>query len=270
MSERFPWREVRSELARMRRPGVLVGWLGLTAVLAALVNAVMFSVTTKGGGAPTAGPGVDFPSLAVLESAKGLTAGLSAASSLLGVVTLAFWAILTAADYSSGLVRLLTAAQPRRWRLLVGKLLALSLSTAGVALLAVVVDLAAAPVGARAAGVSTAAWRSVGAGDLVSAATGLFAALLGWGIFGLALATLTRSAAIAVSTGIGYVLLLEGVLASLLGAAADVLPGSVLTALAHGGTTELSGRGALSLGLLYAALALTASLVVFQQRDVTD
>jgi hypothetical protein len=89
-------------------------------------------------------------------------------------------------------------------------------------------------------------------------------------VLGLALATVTRSAAVAISIGVGYVLLLEGVLTSVLDSVADVLPGAVLTALAQGGTSSLSQSDALALGLLYAAVALIASVVVVQRRDVTD
>lgn len=259
-----------SELIRTRRRGVLLGWLGLTAVLTGLVNSVMFTVAAQGNGAATAGPGADLPSLAVLESAAGLTAGIGSAANLLGVVTLAFWALLTASDYSTGMVRLLVAAQPARWRLLTGKVLALSLWTSAVSLLALAVNLVAAPAGASAAGISTSAWGTASAGDLLSAWSGLLSALLAWGVLGLALATVTRSAAVAVSIGVGYVLLLEGVLASVLTGVADVLPGSVLSALAQGGNDMLSRSHAVTLGLLYSGTALAVALLVVQRRDVTD
>jgi ABC-type transport system involved in multi-copper enzyme maturation permease subunit len=262
--------EICSELLRSRRRAVLFGWLGLSAVLAALVNTVMFQAAVDAQGQPTAAPGVDFPSVQVLETVEGLTAGVASASSMLGVVTLAFWALLTATDYSTGFVRLLVAAQPRRWPLLVGKAVALTLWTACAALLALVVNVGVAPAGASSAGVDTSAWDAVAAGDLLAACARLFSALLVWGLLGLALATVTRSAAVAISIGVGYVLLLEGVLASVLGGVADVLPGSVLTALARGGTDAVSQGQALVLGGTYAAVALVVALVVLQRRDVTD
>jgi ABC-type transport system involved in multi-copper enzyme maturation permease subunit len=265
------WRnEIGSELLRSRRRAVLLGWLGLSAVLAALVNTVMFQAAVDAQGQPTAGPGVAFPSVQVLETVQGLTAGVAAASSMLGVVTLAFWALLTATDYSTGFVRLLVAAQPRRWPLLVGKAVALALWTAGAALVALLVNVGVAPVAASSAGLDTAAWEAVAAGDLAAAWARLFSALLVWGLLGLALATVTRSAAVAISLGVGWVLLLEGVLASVLGSVADVLPGSVLTALATGGTDAVSQGQALALGGTYTVLALVTALVVLQRRDVTD
>ena len=262
-------RVVRSELVRSRRGGVLLGWAGLTAVFAVLVNSVMFSVATESGGAPE-GPGVSFPPLQELESAGGLTAGLGAASSMLGLVTLSFWAVLTATDSSTGLVRLLVSAQPRRGVLLAGKVLALTAWTAAAATLALVVNTVAAPAAARAAGVSTDAWSATGAGGLASAWLHLVLSLLVWGLLGLVLATATRSAAVAVSVGAGWVLLVEGVVGAALSGLADWLPGSVLTALARGGSDALSYASAAGGATGYAAVGLLVALLVVTRRDVTD
>lgn len=90
---------VRSELVRTRRRGVVLGWLGLTALAAVLINVVMFQVVQSGAVGPAGGPGVNFPTAAQLAAPEGLVAGLGAASSMFGVVTLSFWALLTATDY---------------------------------------------------------------------------------------------------------------------------------------------------------------------------
>jgi ABC-2 type transport system permease protein len=262
--------EVRSELVRTRRRGVLLGWVGLVAVFAALVDTVMFQVAADGGSTPTGGPGVRFPTAAELAGPHGLVAGLGAGSSLFGVVTLSCWAILTATDYSTGLVRLLVSAQPRRWRLLAGKLAALSAWTVGVSLVALVVDLLAAPAAARAAGFDTAGWGTDSLPTVLSAWVDLLAALLVWGVLGLLLATLTRSAAVAISAGVGYVLLVESVIGAIAGNVADRLPGSTLTALASGGTDVLSYGGAMALGAAYGLLAVGLSMLVVRRRDITD
>jgi ABC-2 type transport system permease protein len=264
--------ELRSELIRTRRTGALLGWAGLTAVFAGLINTVMYQVATgdTAGTGTTDGPGVTFPSAAALAGPDGLVAGLAAASNLFGVVTLSFWAIFTATDYSTGLVRLLVSAQPRRGRLLAGKLGALALWTVAASLVAVVVDLAAAPAAARAAGVDTSAWSGGAAGTVLRAWADLLGALLVWGVLGFLLATLTRSAAVAISAGVGYVLLLEPVLSSVAGSVADRLPGATLSALAAGGSDALSYGGAVGLGVAYTLLAVGVALVVFLRRDVTD
>ncbi len=144
------WAATRRELVRLARPRMLLGWFGLVVVLAALFNVVMFSMS--GAGAPAAGPGVTFPDAATLASPDGLVIGLTAASSMFGLVTLAFWAMVTATDCTSGLIRLLVAAQPRPWTLLVGKVIALTGVTAIATLLALVVDVGIAPAAASAVG----------------------------------------------------------------------------------------------------------------------
>ena len=53
-------RVVRSELVRLFRPRLLLGWFGLTALFAVMVNMIMFSVATQQSSAPN-GPGVGFP-----------------------------------------------------------------------------------------------------------------------------------------------------------------------------------------------------------------
>ena len=102
---------VRSELVRLRRPRMLILWFGLMALFALMVNTVMFGTASSGTTLPAGAPGVRFPDAATLAGPDGLVAGLAAASSMFGVVTLSFWALATATDYSSGLIRLLVAAR---------------------------------------------------------------------------------------------------------------------------------------------------------------
>lgn len=148
----------RSELVRLRRPRLLAGWFGLMGLFALMINTVMFTAASRGTAPPAGGPGVSFPTAVSLAESGGLVAGLSAASNIFGVVTLSFWAVVTATDYSTGLVRLLAAAQPHRWRLVVGKVAALTVVTGVATTVATVVNLIAAWPAARGAGISTSAW----------------------------------------------------------------------------------------------------------------
>lgn len=259
----------RSELVRLIRPRMLIGWFGLVAVFAALINVVMFSMTR--GDSPAAGPGVAFPDAAALASADGLVLGLSAASSMFGIVTLSFWAIVTATDYSSGLIRLLVAAQPHRWKLLAGKVTALTAVTALATLVAVMVNVGVAPATAEAAGIDTSAWRSADLAPMIGEAWGnaLLASLV-WGVIGLALAMITRSSAIAISVGAGWVLLVESIVAAAFDSGLTWLPGEVLTATAQGGNDTLSYPAAIGLGAVYVTVGLAAAALVTSRRDVTD
>jgi ABC-2 type transport system permease protein len=261
---------VRSELLRLRRRTVLLGWFGLVAMFAVLINFVMFQVVEPSGAAPDDGPGVSFPSAAVLLASDGIVAGLGAAASFFGVVTLAFWALAAAGDHSTGLVRIIVAAEPRRWRLLLGKWIALAVVTALTCVAALVVNVVVAPVAAQAGGFTPDAWGTDIADVVLGAVLHLYLSLLVWGSIGLALATLTRSAGVAIGVGVGYVLLLEAVISAVASGISDWLPGAILTALAQGGNESVSFLSASLLGAAYVAVALAASFVLFQRRDITD
>lgn len=261
---------IHSELLRLRRPGLLAGWFGLMALFAVLVNLVMFSTAGKGGSLPPGAPGVSFPDAKALAGPDGLVAGLSAASSMFGVVTLSMWAVATATDYSSGLIRLLVSAQPHRWRLLIGKVVALTTVTAAATTVAMVVNMMVAGPAAGAAGISTSAWGAHPVSAVIDSWFDAFAAQLVWGVVGLVLAVLSRSSAVAIAVGVGYVLVVESVVKLAIGGSSDWLLGSTLNALARGGTATLGYASALGLALLYVTAGLALAGAVVTRRDVTD
>jgi ABC-type transport system involved in multi-copper enzyme maturation permease subunit len=263
------YRVIASELTRLAQPRILLVWFGLMAAFALMVNAVMATVVTSASPTDLPSPGVTFPTLAEVESPSGLVAGLAAASSMFGIVTLSAWAYFTAQDYSSGLIRLLVAAEPRRWPLLAGKALALTAITALGVTVAVAANLLAAPM-VGASGVSTDAWGSDIGSVLADGWLNLFLSQLVWGVLGLVMATVARSAMVAVSIGVGYVLVVESLLQMIDGAPTDRLLGATLTAIAEGGTDALSYSTALAIGLAYVAIGLTVATLVFSRRDVTD
>ena len=260
---------IASELTRVVQLRFLLVWFGLMAAFALMVNAVMATVVTSASPADLPSPGVTFPTLTELESPSGLVAGLSAASSMFGIVTLSAWAFFTAQDHSSGLIRLLVAAEPRRWRLLGGKVVALTAVTAVAVSVATFANLLAAPI-IGASGISTEAWGTDIGSVLAGGWLNLFLAQLVWGVLGLVIATLARSAMVAVSIGVGYVLVVESLLQMIDGAPTDRLLGATLIALAKGGTDAVAYPAALGLAAAYVVIGLVAAGVVFSRRDVTD
>ena len=263
----------RSELTRLRRRSFAIGWLGLTALLAFLFTTFVFVAAADGTEIPSAAPGGTFPSAAELAGADGGVLGLSAASTILGVVALSFWAVAAASDYSTGLIRLLVQAQPRRVRLLAGKVVALIGWTAVAAAVATAIVVLVSPVMAGGTELSTANWESGAAavaGQILGAWLNTFLALTVWGLIGLVIAVVTRSSAIAISFGLGYVLVIEGLIRLVSPDAADWLPGATLSALASGGNSAVGYWTAVGLGLGYAILGLVVAGVTFSRRDVTD
>jgi ABC-type transport system involved in multi-copper enzyme maturation permease subunit len=260
-------RVIRSEIVRIVRPRFLLGWFSLMAIFSVMVNAIMFSEATGTTQAPS-GPGVAFPSAAELASPSGVVAGLSAAASMFGVVTLAFWAITAGTDSQSGLIRLLASTERRRWKLITGKAVALAIMTAVATTVALMVSTIVAPAAAKSADISTALW-GTDSSVMLTAWVNAYLAMLVWGAIGLALATILRSSAIAISLGIGWVLVVE----SIVGLALDDpswLPGSTMQSLAAGGNAAASYGSALGLGSMYICIAMTLATVVMQRRDITD
>lgn len=264
------WRVVRSELVRLRRRTFVLGWLGLTTLSSVVLTSFAYLATEQAPEVAEAAPGGGFPSAEALAASDGLTAALGSTATLLGVVTLAFWAVATASDFSTGLVRLLTQAEPRRVRLLLGKVGALVLWTAGTAALATLASVAVSPGLAAGAGISTQAWGDGAVLEVARAALQLFSSLLVWGVIGLVVAVLTRSAAVAVSAGVAYVLVVETLVGTVAEDAADWLPGATLRALATGGDAVIDHGTALALGAGYALAGLAGAAIVLVRRDVSD
>ena len=265
------WRVVRSELVRLRRRTFVLGWLGLTTLSSVVLTAFAYLATEQAPEVAEAAPGGGFPSAEALAASDGLTAALGSTATLLGVVTLAFWAVATASDFSTGLIRLLTQAEPRRARLLLGKVGALVLWTGIAATLATFASVAVSPALAGATDIPTDAWGDGAAAlEVVGAGTQLFTSLLVWGVIGLVVAVLTRSAAVAVSAGVAYVLVVETLVGTVAEDAADWLPGATLRALATGGDAVIDHGTALTLGAGYAVAGLAVAAIVLARRDVSD
>jgi hypothetical protein len=254
-------RATRAELRRLLRPG----FAGIIAILVAAFAMMATTVTFAGE--------FDGPSLnqvAVdLDSARGLIAGLGNLTSLLGIVMLAAWAAATASDFGTGWIRVMVQAEPRRWALLAGKLTALAILTLGVTLLATMVSVAAAPAVAQGAGVSTDAWFTDAPATILSGWANLTLAVLAWGVIGMAIAMVTRSAVAAIAGGIGYLIVFEGLLGQLAPDATTWLPGTVLNTLSAGGSPDLAWGSALGLGVGYVVAGILVSAVAFIRRDIT-
>jgi ABC-2 type transport system permease protein len=260
-------RVIRSELVRLRSRSTLLAGIGLMVVFALMSTAVVFFTVKSGSGGGL--PGTQSVTKAMLEAKDGMFAGLRTFVSMLGIVALAIWAMSATTDYSSGLVRLLVQAEPRRWRLLLGKVVALSLFTCAATLAATVAVLVFAPALSSAAGISAHAWTSDPVGTFLGAYVHLTASVLLWGVVGLFVGVLTRSTGIAIAIGIGYLMVFEGVVGMLLHSAAKWLPGQAFAVIASGSTAAMHFGTALLLGGVYAAVALIAAVATFQRRDIT-
>lgn len=231
----------------------------------------VYSSSTDPATAAAAGP-PDQAVATVAEIAEpgGFLTALGTISTLAGVVLLTLWAIATARDYSTGMIRILVQTQPDRVKLLGGKIVALALFTLLATLTTILTVMLVARPLARLENIDTEAWRTDFAPHFFSSLFNFSIAGLVWGLIGLALAVLTRSSELAIGIGIGYLLVVENLIGLIAPDATVYLPGGTLNALVSGGTSELAWGLALGLVVIYGIVAITVSLLVFRARDISS
>lgn len=243
------------------RVGVLV-----MVVFVALVS-IMILLGNEDMGPGSQGHGGPFGGAVDLAADDGAVAALSASANLIGIVAIALFALSVARDFEWGTIRNLLVGQPRRAILLSGKLLAVASYVIIGAVAAGVAAVVLAVILAPAQNISTDTWTV--AGSLGTIGTTAIATVL-WGIVGAVLAMVTRSAAISITAGIAYLLIVENLLGLIWDTAGEWLPAGVIAALASGGTDQVSFEKSIILAAGYAILGLGVMYLTFTRRDVTD
>lgn len=262
---------VRSEWIRTWRPSFRYGGFGVLAFFSVLISYFIYSsLADPSADAGPQGPRGGPTTAADLEQAGGMIHALGSISTLAGIVVLSLWAIAAASDYDSGLIRVLVQAQPSRLRLLGGKIIALSFFTVLLSASTVLITSAVARPLARAYEIDTEPWKTDAAAEMASGFFNFLIPVLVWGLIGLTIAVLTRSSGTAIGVGIGWLLVVEGLIGIWAPDITHLLPGGILSALAAGGTADLSWASALGLTLLYGAVAASISLFAFRNRDIVS
>ncbi len=256
---------IRSELIKLRRPGVIYGIGGATVLLVALSTVLTFALAKSG-------PGADdgfTTTLGLLNGSGGMSRGTDVAAGFLGLLVFVMFLVATTAEYGLGTIRVMATRQPNRATHLVGRYAALAAVTAVVIAVAEVVSIALSLGLAGTKDVSTAAWLT-GAG-LQAAGSAYLHALLAAALYGglaFALGIALRSTAIALAVGIAWLMPFEHILQNSWAAAARWFPGLSLEAIARGGTAEVSLTHALAVGACYAGVAGIAAGWLFVRRDI--
>ena len=257
-------RAFRSEWVKLLRPSLILGGAGTMAGFAVL--AVVLRLSRVGG--THIGPGTDLTAPMVAAS-TGFAPLIVYTAPFLGLVALAVCALAVGTEYGNGTLRNLLVRQPARLRLLSGKLLALGSFVTLAVVMSYGVGLAAALLLVPGHGISASAWfTSAGVQSLLSSAGNLLLATLAWGAIGAVLAIVLRSAAAAISVGLGYLLVGETLLSNVWSGGNQWLPRELLVALALGGTPEVAYARALVLSGLYVVVAIGVAAILFRQRDV--
>jgi ABC-2 type transport system permease protein len=255
--------DVRSEAIRLMRPG----FLGIGLLVVVLVTALITVGTFYGATSSDNSDSVEL--LARLENPGGIIEAVKGANTFLGIVLVSWAAVAVAGDYSTGIIRLLVQAEPRRWRLMVGKLIVLAGLAIVAAALACVVTIVASPIMASARDVSTAKWGADSISPIATTFVNLTLGLLVWGALGFMIAVLTRSVPAAIAGIIAFVLVIESVLILIFSGLEGWLPGGAIQAVVDDGNDMMSYGKALVLVFVYAAAAVLIGIAAFQRRDIT-
>ena len=257
---------VRAELATLGRPRVLVTTALATAAFAVVTTLATF-LSAEPAPEPRQGRGA---TLASLAEPGGGTEAFSLGIGFVGLLVLVAFIARLAGEFSHGTLRTVLMKDPRRLRVVLGKHAALLVFMAAVLLLAEALTFAASAVIAPTQNVDTASW--YGLDSIVDAAGDYAAALAGssaWALYGMTLALLLRSVAIAVGVGVAWAGPLEHITAESWRSAERWFPGLQLETLAAGGTSDLSYERALLLTGISASLAVAAALDTLCRRDIS-
>jgi ABC-2 type transport system permease protein len=258
-------RSFKAELLKLRRRRVAVVAIAGALAFALIASTAVFLSTTQ-----TEAPGDRGATIASLSEAGGATEAFALGVSFTGLVVLVLFIANFAGEFSQGTIRTLLMRQPRRLRLLAGKMAALLVFVAGVLALAEVLTVAASAAIAPSQDVATGSWFGM---DALGEAAGDYAtALLGvafWALLGMAIAVFVRSIPVALGIGIVWAGPFEHIIQDSWTSADRWFPGLLLESLAVGGTDEVAFGRALALVAVYVAVAASAAAVVFVRRDVT-
>jgi ABC-type transport system involved in multi-copper enzyme maturation permease subunit len=265
-------RAFRSEWIKLSRRNTWLGFGGAMVGFAALITALVFA---NAGGVDLGqegpgGPG-GFASAATLSLTDGSVFAITQAATFLGIIALALFASNLAGEFNKGTIRMLFVAEPNRLKVLAGKLAALVTFVSAWMAVALVVSVGVGAALASGAGVDTGAWwTAAGLASVGTTYLNLAGAMVVAGLIGTVLAVLTRSAAISISVGAAYLMIVEPLVSTLWTSLGDWGPSAALNSLAAGGTAAVAYATAAILVAGYAAASLAISSVTLARRDVTS
>jgi ABC-2 type transport system permease protein len=257
---------VRAELALMRRRTVLAVGVPIAGAFAAITTLATFLAAQPEASSP-AGRGI---TLEALAAAGGATDAFRVGTGFLGVLVVVVFAARMASEFSHGTLRTLLVHEPRRWRVVTAKMLAVIAGSAAFLALAAAFSVLFSLILAPGQDVSTSDWFGIdgaraAVGDYLSALAGV----IGWGVYGMLLGLVLRSIPVVVAVGVAWAGPFEHLLSQGWTSALSFLPGLQAEALAAGGTTDVSYPHALTLTVLYGTLTITAGLLHLSRHDVT-
>jgi undecaprenyl pyrophosphate phosphatase UppP len=156
-------------------------------------------------------------------------------------------------------------------KILIGKLGSMKLFAIAMVALSALLAVTLSYVFAGVMDISTKAWSTQDAQiAVIQTFVNVLLATIGFGIFGMILGLLFRSPISAISIGVIWNLIIEGLLSVFINNIDRYFPGQLLSIVASGGNDRISYQYALftSYAFLLAGLAIVAFL--FKKRDVSN
>jgi ABC-2 type transport system permease protein len=257
---------LRGELVKIVRRRVLIVTALTTAVFAVGSAAVVLASAEPAGGPPS-GRGV---TVASLSETGGGTEVFTTAVFFAGTFLFVVFVGVVAVEFSRGTFRTMLLYQPRRIRLLAGKMAALLAFAAAVLAATEVLTWAVARLIAPSQDVATDTWLTA---DALGHALADYGSVLFWvsgyALLGMTLAVLVRSVPVALAIGIAWAGPFEHLLQDAWNPAVRFFPGLLLEAFVAGGTSEVSTTRAFLTLAVYITIAAGLAGTTFARRDIT-
>jgi ABC-2 type transport system permease protein len=204
------------------------------------------------------------------SNAGGGTEVFTTAVSFAGTFLFVVFVGAVAVEFSRGTFRTMLLHEPRRLRLLAGKMAGLLFFAAVVLAAAEALTWVAARLLAPSQDVATGDWISAAAlGDALTDYVSVLFWVSGYALLGMTLAVLVRSVPVALAIGIAWAGPFEHLVQDAWDPANRVFPGLLLEAFVAGGTTEVSASRALLTVTVYLLIAATVAATTFARRDIT-
>jgi ABC-type transport system involved in multi-copper enzyme maturation permease subunit len=262
------WNVFQAELIKLKRPSLSLSTIAAVTFVTGLVTSLLFLLVDSPEGNSERGVRIGRD---VLALPTGVSLSFSNAAGLLGIVALCIFAAQTAQEYTYGTLRNLLVRQPSRMKILLGKLASMKLFAIAMVFLAALIAVSFSYLFAGVKDISTQAWGTPDARSaVIRSFLNVLIATIGFGIFGMILGLLLRSPISAISIGVIWNLIIEGLLSALVSNIDRYFPGQLLSIVATGGNERISYQYALftSYGFLLVGLAIAAFL--FKRRDVAN
>jgi ABC-2 type transport system permease protein len=256
---------LRSEFVKLRRRRVLIV-TAVTTLIFSIGSAAIVLVSASSTANP-AGRGVTFASLA---EAGGGTEVFTTAVSFAGTFLFVVFVGAVAVEFSRGTFRTMLLHEPRRMRLLAGKMAGLLLFAAAVLAAAEVTTWVAARVLAPSQDIATGEWVSGAAlGDALADYASVLFWITGYALLGMMVGVLVRSVPLALGIGIAWAGPVEHIVQDAWTASERLFPGLLLEQFVAGGTSEVSASRAFVSITAYVLIAVAIAATSFARRDVT-